>query len=564
MKKIVLWFLPLVGLTAGFVSGRLVRPAPEAAVAPLSASASETGALEKTRAAAEEARRTERYSPENVAAILELPSTLHRTAAFKAFLDRLSAGQFPNVLRDLHRQGLQEDVDIMTIFFRCWADGDPERALHEALKLSPPAEKMSYQGNLRSKVVSAVMRAWARKDLAGARAAAAKLTGLERMMAESYMRNVGGAAGSGNVDPLAGKSFKERLWKDIQVDGDSWSMGGRAGETMRKWAQEDPAGAAEEILRSKILQKTHFVEVLNTEWRAKDPAAFEAFLNKLPAEAQADVRGRLVRSEISQLLSRNLAHARDYIEKLPPGESRRYGLDQLADRMFNQDREGAIALVTSFSEQDRNVLPGNFFEKWFAVEPERAAAALLEFPGYAKRATETPDREHFNDMNRMMKPWAEKDPAAAGVFAAQLAKKDRAEAMYGIAQVWCARDAAAANAWAASLPAGPGQDEALRQFGFIWAKSDANLVTKHLDRLPSGSGKSAAAEGFAFAVFDTDPDAALEWTRVIHTPEMRFDVLKRSWSNWRYNNHAAATDWLRNNRTIKPEERAAIEKTDEE
>jgi hypothetical protein len=130
--------------------------------------------------------------------------------------------------------------------------------------------------------------------------------------------------------------------------------------------------------------------------------------------------------------------------------------------------------------------------------------------------------------------------------------------------VWCARDAAAANAWAASLPAGPGQDEALRQFGFIWAKSDANLVTKHLDRLPSGSGKSAAAEGFAFAVFDTDPDAALEWTRVIHTPEMRFDVLKRSWSNWRYNNHAAATDWLRNNRTIKPEERAAIEKTDEE
>lgn len=101
-------------------------------------------------------------------------------------------------------------------------------------------------------------------------------------------------------------------------------------------------------------------------------------------------------------------------------------------------------------------------------------------------AKQLPESDRDSAVKNANKGWADKDPAAAAVIAAQLHfGETRSEVVQVIASNWASNDPVAALTWAQQLPeseSGGALESVVKQ----WIRKDRDAALRWVDQLPPG------------------------------------------------------------------------------
>jgi hypothetical protein len=108
---------------------------------------------------------------------------------------------------------------------------------------------------------------------------------------------------------------------------------------------------------------------------------------------------------------------------------------------------------------------------------------------------------------------------------------------------WAESDPATAAAWATQLPPGTAHNDALQQVAIAWADSDPPTATRWICALPDDGAKSKVVLGVAYETARTDPVTALEVAGALEPSRDRDEALAHAVSQWGTANPAAAFDW---------------------
>jgi hypothetical protein len=483
------------------------------------------------------------FSIDTLRKTLSDASGLRRQGMLKRLCDSIPVDQYAAAFAEISKAGI-ESTELLPIFFASWREKDPAAAVAGAEPLLTTKDAGVFRKTFSY---------WASKDSAAARKFAEHLPAPEKKGAIAMLdRNNPTSPGKTSV-PTANP--RERFWSIIEITPHSLSSKEPYEPILREWVLSDPEGAAKEILGSPALRNySDVLKVIYEGWKSKDPGGAERFL----ANLNFDERRRMIARIGEELAVKDVAMARKTAEILKEPKERAFALTRIGVRLARDNPSVAPEWIRLAAEADPTFVAGSLFAEWFEHEPAKAAKALLANEAYQLFLKKYPEEPLVGKYVNLL-PYAEQDPRGAAQFVAMLPAADLQKSLYRMAQNWVKKGGTGALEWARSVPAGPAQDEALRQFTFSVAKLNANQATKHLDALPAGTAKSAGIEGFAFATFDIDPDAALVWVRAIPNEKQRLDVLGRAWSDWRKKNARAAQDWARNVAQFQPAERAALE-----
>jgi hypothetical protein len=554
MRPLTVFGLGALAFLGAFYATKIVRPPPEvqSAGAAREQRGVGTGGSQQPGAPSTsiEAGATASgvFSNERLDALLKEPGYLVRRVQMRALFDALPPGAYAEVCAAITGNP-QVTEECLAFFFSSWFHREPEAAMLRA-----------YQTLAREHltVFRQLLGYWGEHDEEAARKFARNLAEDERTPFLNWLDQRSAAL---KQPETPRRKLRDDFMRNIRVERNGMSLGMDYEHVtlpaLRRWVQADPAAAAAEILRSPAMRDTRdFVRIVFEEWKKTDASAAEAFFASLTKKEQRD----LITPMAVELAEKDPAAARLLAERLPAtGNWREWVLTEVGKKVAEKDPAAIPTWIESIRHGNSDFLPMSLFAVWFKHDPKAAAKALLEFPAYQ-------DHLHSGKDERLvtsyidLSAWVAAEPGPASDFMATLPIKDLKDTLEKIGKKWVQADAVKALDWARSRPAGPLQDEALRQFTYVWARAENREVIAHLQSLPRGSGKSAAIEGFAFASFDTDPDQVLQWTRQIHDPGMRVDVLSRAWSDWRRKNRSGAEDWVDNVAALEPVERKALEK----
>jgi hypothetical protein len=546
MKKFPLYYLiPLGCMAIGAVLGWKTEPAvntekpsegprpeqpPAAAIEPATPS-SALLAAEKPGAV-----------DESIEKAMSYPSALHRTAALKRYFDTLGDGEFATAFPKV-RTIAETQPEVMEMLARAWVERAPEEAGRAMLTLP--------EGTLRSRVLGAFSRAWARKNPAVAMAWVEKnLTGPELQSAQSYLKSV-----KASQSPQPKKSLEEIV--AVSSDSERQTLLYRHFQDLMKVNPEDAMKQLLAVPGQSDRRSLQFSLTMN--WAQNDPATFVRWLkNKESKEPSTGSEWTNWTSALSraseQLLAKDPGLVRQLVGEFPEGALKRHLANLYATKLVKDDADAALAFVEEIQARDSSFSVSGILPELLAKDSERGGELLLR--ELQKSIGENPTNS-AEFAARTMKPWINKDAAAAAAFATKMPEAAMPHVFYAVAEVWCARDGRAALDWASALPAGKAKENAIREFTYIWAKHDTKQSTAWINALPSDESRWAATEGFVFSTIDTDPDAALGWARSIPDEAKRLGIVKRAWSKWSNNNFQSAHDWLQNG-GLSEKERDAI------
>ncbi len=542
------WLLLIFTLALGFAIPTLLRKdAPSSAATPSSADAQKSsaapGASSSPGAPAAPAGAKHAYDFAALSATGAYPSQLHRQAAAARYFQSLDPAEFPRAFADLKDRPMDEQGYLRQLF-SAWASIAPAEALHYAQTLTGP---------VRSGAIYSLFTVWAAEHPEEAAKAKAALSSEEQQPADSALQGLKRYAERLEPPKISGR---DAFWKSVTMRADG--IGGWGGDTkpaFQRWLREDLAGAAKEVSGSAIVNNGgDFTGMIYEALLQKDPVEAKKFLDGLTPHA----RQELALKRLPTLARQDFAAARSLAESAPTPAARAELLGKLGDAVFESNPEAAINLLKTMPEDLRQAsYPKHLVWQWLQTEPERAAEWLLADPAFVSKLEAHEDGAFFQN-EYVLKPWVEKDPAAAANFAARLPQAELPHVMYAVGQIWMQHDPAGALRWAAAQPAdSPPQVNALREFSFWWSKKDPKAATAFATALPPGEGKSGAAVGLTYGLFDTDADAALGWVRTVPA-DRQPQLLQRAWNKWQSENPTAAERWRDGSAQLTAEERGTL------
>jgi hypothetical protein len=217
-------------------------------------------------------------------------------------------------------------------------------------------------------------------------------------------------------------------------------------------------------------------------------------------------------------------------------------------------------------------LDGPFFRQWAQKSPAAAAAQLRQMidassPGSAAEwndllATVAAQWAHASlhqaldwvealpdspakssALRQMSDTWTSADPHAAAAFAVR--QKDL-EFLGRVAGKWAENDPSAAAAWAASLPAGSGQDAAVARVATIWAERDPAAAAAYAASLPGGSAQIQAALGVVSMWAQTAPGDTAQWVLQFPQGATQDQAVSSLVQTWTIASASAAGQWIQN------------------
>lgn len=268
------------------------------------------------------------------------------------------------------------------------------------------------------------------------------------------------------------------------------SMGknGRSGDYLLSlfstWAGNDPAEAfaAAQLLGKTGERNQALYGVLNA-WASTDPAA--AYVAALA---------------------------------IPEGNSRTLALQSVYAAWAGVDPQAAHAAVSALPEsRARNQAMNNVIRAWASKDPRGALTVSLALSNRTER---------LNAMDSVFGTWAADDPqaAAAAAGSAGFSRNDKMRATGQIAQTWAQADAPAALAWARTLPAKEGGDNAVANALGSLARTDGPAAAAAWQEL-SPQQKRMQVRNIVDSWAWQDRDAATQWARSLENPQDRAAAL---------------------------------------
>jgi hypothetical protein len=157
------------------------------------------------------------------------------------------------------------------------------------------------------------------------------------------------------------------------------------------------------------------------------------------------------------------------------------------------------------------------------------------------RAETNPERK-AQTLDRIMQS---ADPDRRQMLEALAARVDSeaAELRQLLVRRWAEEQPKAAAAWAAHLPEGPAQTEAVSQIALAWAEIDLKAAIAWANSLAENSGKQVALANLAYEAARTAPEIALALAGTL-TPNADDDnLVVHAVSQWAAADSSAATAW---------------------
>ncbi|MDB6019415.1 MAG: hypothetical protein JWR19_3904 [Pedosphaera sp.] len=306
------------------------------------------------------------------------------------------------------------------------------------------------------------------------------------------------------------------------------------GVLMRRWLERDGRGAfayvnAMEEGEMKMQGMTLVVEVL----AHSDPQFLAQQTLAMPSSRSSR---ELIRGLAGIWSQTDVQRALAWAGQLPEGMDKNDALLSIRSQWATQDPEAVSAQISQLPENSSTAgLITTVAERWGSSNPTKA----LEW------AKTLPETEKTLAMSSLVGVWAQRDPWAAGNFAAQLPPGEtQNEAIKSVISSWAGQSPAQTAAWVLQFPAGALQDQGIRQVVSAWNNLDPEGVQNWAMNLPAGKTRDAALKNFAQTIAYWTPEKAAGIVGLINDPseqEQSMNDIMRSWSEM---DPTSARNWL--------------------
>jgi len=261
-------------------------------------------------------------------------------------------------------------------------------------------------------------------------------------------------------------------------------------------------------------QDEYWLQGIFSTWAANDPA--EAFSAAM-ALGNRERSGALY-SVLHAWAAADPAAAHAAALAQPEGNLRNQSLQAVLSAWAGVDPKAAHAAASVLPEgRARTQAIGYVIQAWAAKDPRGALSVSLALP-------KGPARQQA--MDNVFNVWAAEDPqaAAAGLNTSGLSRNDKARLTGQIASAWAQSDAPAALAWAKTLPAREGGDNAVANALQAIARTDGPGAVAAWQDLPPRQ-KMNQVQNIVGSWVSRDREAATQWARSLEKPQERTAAL---------------------------------------
>jgi hypothetical protein len=174
--------------------------------------------------------------------------------------------------------------------------------------------------------------------------------------------------------------------------------------------------------------------------------------------------------------------------------------------------------------------------KWLRGQPEDVQADAvrglrgelkdMDYDGVAKLTGDLQPKAASNAWEMAMRQTAEKDPAKAVDYLANISEDQRPGSYTELSTSWTKKDPEAASTW--------------------------------VDSLQPGKEKDSAISGMVRELGSKEPDSSTIWASTISDPDTRATQVTAQARNWMRRDEAAATEWINTTETLTPQQKEEI------
>ncbi len=433
----------------------------------------------------------------------------------------------------------------------------------EALKLYL-ANRTEDPENPHDNTLSMIFHQWARRDIGGAKVAAAQLTGQQKSQAMAAVLN-----SFAQSDPKAAWEYAKTLPPTGQTYEDPRFR------VIQAWASTDPAAA---LAAAQTIEEIGARDAATSNalimWSRSD---FDAALN-----FALSVKSPTLRSDIFRSMSANSEGNREklltaVLDYMPPGSSFQGAVQQLFSSWARADAKQA-------SEAVFRLPPGPILSQAAAEVASNLAktGTKSEVLAWVRKLPEGVTRS--DNINAVFRQWAMDDASAAQNALASVDPAERSRATTALAAGWSQKDPEAVIRWSKTIDSKDDRNQIVRDAMMQWATSDpegaaqqvsqlaeadrsvamqsviSRWATKDttsagewLDRQPADAHRDNAISSLARTLSAEDPEAALEWSAKITDEKNRARQLENFSKTWLSNEPTTARKWISSTSLLSPE-----------
>lgn len=262
------------------------------------------------------------------------------------------------------------------------------------------------------------------------------------------------------------------------------------------WSQTDPQKAAEWVLaRPPSHARAQLLSSALSAVVAKDPSAALAMLDRLSATE----RERIMPSVLMNWARREPQAAAAWLQKQDDVQKRQDALVMLANAYAERDPDEAMRWASSLPEETAQLVMGQVIERIARDDPERASIVVRQMKEGPQRASA---------VSRVAQVWAQWDPRAALSWVQMQSGSDVTPDLYrGIFGQWAIYDPEAAVSQSNFFLDSDTRDAAI--LGILeGAQLDSDDADRLYQRLAGAEAKRQAASRLYVQLRATDPRAA--------------------------------------------------------
>ncbi len=244
-----------------------------------------------------------------------------------------------------------------------------------------------------------------------------------------------------------------------------------------------------------------------------------------------------------------------------------------------RDLEQARAWADALPDKQRTLALGSVAQVWAASDPRGAIEWLSEHPAGPVSDPNKGYEQPEDIRTHVFRAWLGRDEAAARSYAsslttgetraavdaalisylnqsgrtaeaaklfAQAENPDNGALAARLAAAMANDDPIAAATWAASLPPGPSQMEAVKTVATAWAGRDPVSVASWIEQFSAGETRDRVVAAYAQDIVRIDPSAAAEWTLQIDDPWDRGKLARSVFWQMRQRDRQGAEQWFTN------------------
>jgi len=424
-----------------------------------------------------------------------------------------------------------------SILYQRFAELDPEAALEHMMR---------RESGVDSSWLYAVFYSWARTDLDGALAGAAKLDDRNRQTAGMAVvrsrddlppaerealgpkMNVNVAVREASGQDLRSPKAAQRAWQAALAIGDRQTRQTEMFSVAHAWVQLDAQSAirAIESLPNRGERDQLLRQAVESWAAAKPHDAVEWILARPPSHQRTELLGgvlgayvmqdssaaiaiteRLSRVEQSQVITPVLVNwaatdpekAAEWVQKRMSGEMQGRALMMIASNYVEQDPDAALRWASTLSGQQAQMVKSQLIQQIAHNDPERAGDMISGM-----------DESQHRDsaVNTVATIWAQSDPRAALAWASRQAHSGSAGDLYaGVFGQWAMHDADAAMSQLNFIMDTDARNGAIR--GIIdQAYLEPEALDRLLQRVEGAQARQLVAGQIYYRMMQVDPGAA--------------------------------------------------------